>query len=45
MDYFKSLLVWIAYLLSFLVDRMDSHNSEEWEFSLAHLLDDLIQLS
>ena len=45
MDYFKSLLVWIIYLLSFLVDSMASQNHEDWEFFLAHLPDDPIQLS
>jgi hypothetical protein len=45
MDYFKLLLIWIAYLLNFLVDSMASQNPEDWEFSLIHLLDDPIQLS
>jgi hypothetical protein len=45
MEYFKSLLVWIVYLLSFLADSMISQNPEDWKFSLAHLSDDSIQLS
>ena len=43
--YFKSLLIWIAYLLNFLVDSMASQNPEDWDFSLAHLSDDSIWLS
>jgi hypothetical protein len=41
-NYFKSLLVWIAYLLNFLIDSMASQNPEDWEFPL---LEDPIQLS
>ena len=40
MDYSKSLLVWIVNLLNFLIDSMASQNLEDWEFFLAHLLDD-----
>ena len=40
MVYFMSVLVWIAYL-----HNIASQNLEDWEFSLAHLSDDLIQLS
>jgi hypothetical protein len=43
-DYFKSLLVWIAYHLVSIADNMASQNPEDWEFSLAHSLDDPIQL-
>jgi hypothetical protein len=43
-DYFKSLLIWIAYHLASIADSMDSQNLEDWEFSLAHLPDDPIQL-
>jgi hypothetical protein len=43
MDYFKSLFIWIAYFLSFLIDSMASQNPEDWEFSLAHLSDYPIQ--
>jgi hypothetical protein len=45
MDYFKLLPIWIAYHLVFIVNNMASQNPEDWEFSLAHLLDDSIQLS
>jgi hypothetical protein len=41
----KSLLIWIIYLLSFLVDSMASQNPKDWELCLVHLLDDPIQLS
>jgi hypothetical protein len=43
-DYFKSIIVCIAYYLVSIVDSMASQNPKDWEFSLAHLLDDLIQL-
>jgi hypothetical protein len=43
-DYFKSPPVWIAYHLVSIADSMASQNPEDWEFLLAHLLDDSIQL-
>jgi hypothetical protein len=44
MDYFKSLLIWITYLLRFLADSMASQNPEDWKFILIHLPDDSIQV-
>jgi hypothetical protein len=44
-DYFKSLLILIASLFSFLVNSVASQNPEDWKFSLAHLPDHPIQLS
>ena len=44
MDYLKSLLVWITYHLISIVGSMTSQNLEDWEFSIAYLSDDPIQL-
>ena len=43
--YFNSLLVWIAYLLSFLIDSMVLQNPEDYKFLLAQLSNDPIQFS
>jgi hypothetical protein len=44
-DYFKLLSVWISYYLVSIVNSMVSQNSKDWEFSIAYLLDEPIQLS
>jgi hypothetical protein len=45
MDYFKSLQFRLLIFLVVVVDIIASQNPEDWEFLLAHLPDEPIQLS